>query len=452
MLLNIEKIQAIDSFTLKEDQELFLEWFFQWMDTGKSMSVLNGFAGTGKTKVMETLLHALSYISIDYQDHRFNFILTAPTNKAAKVLHHTTGYPTQTIHRLLGLVVEENIYTNETSLNESGGAGIVDGDLIVIDEASLISEELFGQICEGIEGTTAKVLFLGDSYQLAPVVKDSKENIIPVFDKVSSQFTLTIMKRQDIDNPLLKVATEMRARIDGDVEGLICIKEEMKGDAGITVIRNESVWKQQMVSNWDDDSAMLSHTNKTVIHTAQHIRREVYGKDTLIPTEGETYITHKPINELVKDRKGGWTTTKKRLFNTGDEMTIKTAVRNDRGKFKGYEIEVYEREELLFIPLEPLAHEQYIGECRKKLRRLEREMGRGSATHYKNTHFKPLMRSYHFIRSSHSMTIHKSQGTTFGTVYLDARFIKLPFIPDEDKARLLYVAMTRTKGKVVVLL
>ena len=56
--------------------------------------ILKGFAGTGKTSLISAYVNMLA-------SNKKNFVLLAPTGRAAKVLTKYTGYKAHTIHRYI---------------------------------------------------------------------------------------------------------------------------------------------------------------------------------------------------------------------------------------------------------------------------------------------------------------------------------------------------------------
>ena len=58
----------------------------------KQVFLLKGYAGTGKTVIISSLVRTLV-------KHRHRVVLMAPTGRAAKVFSNTSGFPACTIHK-----------------------------------------------------------------------------------------------------------------------------------------------------------------------------------------------------------------------------------------------------------------------------------------------------------------------------------------------------------------
>lgn len=140
---------------------------------GGDIFVVNGYAGTGKTTAVTSLVKTL-------KAHGRQFRLMAPTGRAAKVLAHYTGEKAYTIHK--------TIY-RQTSMKDGIGRFTLspnkDNDTVyIVDEASLIGTDggvnsIFGSgnLLDDLlsylrNGMDNKLILIGDSAQLPPVGMD----------------------------------------------------------------------------------------------------------------------------------------------------------------------------------------------------------------------------------------------------------------------------------------
>lgn len=121
------------------------------------VTLLTGGPGTGKTTVVRALLHI-------FQSMDLRVSLCAPTGRAAKRLSESTSCEAKTIHRLLQYGPRENgslgFGKNESDLLEE--------DVIVADEASMIDNQLMSALCEAIK-PGARLILIGDADQLPSV-------------------------------------------------------------------------------------------------------------------------------------------------------------------------------------------------------------------------------------------------------------------------------------------
>ena len=87
------KLVSKFNFDPTECQEKLLVALSEFItDPSSNIFVINGYAGTGKTTSMSALISVLKDLSK-------NYILLAPTGRAAKVLANYTGVSAKTIHK-----------------------------------------------------------------------------------------------------------------------------------------------------------------------------------------------------------------------------------------------------------------------------------------------------------------------------------------------------------------
>ena len=116
-----------------------------------SLTIISGGPGTGKTYLTSHLVSPRT-------------ILAAPTGKAAARLKQLNPTATcGTLHSLLGIRSEKTL---------ARGSSYLSGDLIIVDESSMIDVQLLAFFLASLQLGT-RVIFLGDSHQLPPVESGS---------------------------------------------------------------------------------------------------------------------------------------------------------------------------------------------------------------------------------------------------------------------------------------
>lgn len=120
--------------------------------TAKVM-VLTGGPGTGKTTTTQGIIAA-------YRTYGLKVLLAAPTGRAAKRMTEATGLEAKTIHRILECKPPEGYQKNEENPLE--------GDVLIIDECSMIDIILMNSLLKAIP-QTMRLLLVGDIDQLPSV-------------------------------------------------------------------------------------------------------------------------------------------------------------------------------------------------------------------------------------------------------------------------------------------
>lgn len=151
-----EKYTTIKDGELTEEQRGLLSTFCE-----SRVVVLDSPAGTGKSSSVMALIDMI-------EDNDMTYIMMSPTGKAASRLSEQTGRDASTIHR----AVLSNM--------------LFDKDVIIVDEASMLSLPLIDMIISSELLSDCRLVFVGDSAQIPPiglgrVFKDMSESgAIPV--------------------------------------------------------------------------------------------------------------------------------------------------------------------------------------------------------------------------------------------------------------------------------
>ena len=187
-------------------------------DEPDEIMLIKGYAGTGKTTMINALCRVLSSLKI-------RSVLMAPTGRAAKVMAEYTGHAAFTIHK--------SIYRQKSSTDGMGrfvlNKNMYKNTYFIVDEASMISNEgnensVFGSgrvlddLLEYVySGENCRLILVGDTAQLPPVGLD----ISPALEKFTleqygfsvQEIELSDVVRQAEGSGILTNATEIRGKI-----------------------------------------------------------------------------------------------------------------------------------------------------------------------------------------------------------------------------------------------
>lgn len=185
---DVEKYRAVGDFELSDEQMQILDVVCK-----NNISILNGFAGAGKTASTQGIINML-------KDNNKSFRLMSPTGRAAKVLHENTNEPASTIHRGLGYVPPNQWAFNEWQKLHT--------DIVIVDEFSMVDIWLFAKLIDAIDFKHTKLLMIGDNAQLPSV---SCGNLLHDFMEANIIPTVTLNKIfRYSSGGLMKVATDTR--------------------------------------------------------------------------------------------------------------------------------------------------------------------------------------------------------------------------------------------------
>lgn len=257
----------------------------RFMKSNETSMTLSGYAGTGKTSLMEMIAKK------GKKQHR-PVIFCATTNKAAAVLNDRVskaGFKASTLNKVFGINVEidsNKAYNARNLVNVLKDVDIMPGTTIIIDEASMINEENYKILNDIAKRMGLKIIYVGDEAQLAPV---NENKISKVFRNGEGKvIRLTQVERTD-DNAILKEATAIR---NGEpLSKVSSFNSKGEGVAYISPQHQEAINEviEKYVKGLKQNPnyfRILAYTNKAVTAYNNQVR-ELLGYDSPIPHIGE---------------------------------------------------------------------------------------------------------------------------------------------------------------------
>ena len=161
---NVKEIKKIDKELENIQKQIGLKLSEKQIEAIKCVNennvcVITGGPGTGKTTIIKVIIEL-------YKNHGKKPVLCAPTGRAAKRMTEATGEDAKTLHRLLELMGstsnENDNFSTELLVTP------IDGDIIIVDETSMVDMFLMNYLVKAIYKGT-KLILVGDVDQLPSV-------------------------------------------------------------------------------------------------------------------------------------------------------------------------------------------------------------------------------------------------------------------------------------------
>lgn len=314
-------------FSLNDQQKSALYELEKFIEDDGTEITLSGYAGTGKSTIIGIFSKWLNN-----RIGRGNIVYTAPTHRANVITkQNNPNANVYTLSALFGFTPDTDIAMEQGSLDlrelefrAKNQMKYEPGQLIIIDEASMVQDGLYEYIQEIVAKHNGSVIYVGDSAQLRPVKSD---HISKVFTSDGvPQITLTKVERTG-DNPILKETTRLRRG-----EGLSYQTDINDKGQGVLYTSDDAIIDKnlkQIVTSEEFNAdplhfRVLTATNAAVSTYNSKIRSLRYGKFAKPFVKGDIIMGYS--NKLRKPD-GSY-----RLINSGDYIV--QSVKDTNIKFK----------------------------------------------------------------------------------------------------------------------
>lgn len=422
--------------------------------------LLQGYAGTGKTTLVTTLVKTLPMIGMRYQ-------LMAPTGRAAKVISGYTGKSASTIHRKLYRFQQ---YA-DGSLRMTRAENKAKNTVFIVDECSMISDEttngrslLDDLISYVFNGENCRLLLIGDNAQLPPVgLENSPANDINVlkheFGLTVAAYELTEVMRQEEESGILWNATALRQTLRPltPLMPLMAAPIELplfdvNGFPDVHRIEpqefEELLW-QKFGDKTNNEAVIICRSNKRANMYNQAVRARI------LQEEGEISTGDKLM--VVKNNYF-WTDEDQKISFIANGDMIELMRINNTEEMYGFhfaDVEIqltdYQEEPNLSVKilLETLTSDSPAltqEEADRLYRAVEEDY---MDIPNKRDRYKAMRQNPYFnalqVKFGYALTCHKTQGGQWPTVFLDAPYIKEDESLQVSDLRWFYTAVTRAQ-------
>ncbi|WP_457619094.1 ATP-dependent DNA helicase [Lutibacter sp.] len=443
-------------------QDILLEKLskFIFEDKKEALFLIKGYAGTGKTTSISTVVNNLWRASK-------KAVLLAPTGRAAKVISGYANRQAFTIHK--------KIY--HPRKNKSGGVDFVlqtnkhTNTIFIVDEASMIPDSPSGTklfennsllddlISYVYSGVHCKLILIGDTAQLPPV----KLNISPALDihkltlnyqKDVTEIELNEVMRQHEDSGILINATQLRLILKNN--GFSNFQFQLGFPDIIRLVDGYEI-EDAINTAYDnigvEDTTFIVRSNKRANQYNQQIRSKIRGQENEIST-GDYVMVVKNNYFWLKDSSEAGFIANGDICEILEIFNIKELYGFQFAEVKIRMIDYPNQKPFETVLLLDTINSESPSLSYNDSNRLYQEVAKDFA--HEKSKYKQLLaikKSKYFnalqVKFSYAVTCHKSQGGQWKNV-----FIEQPYLPEGqniDYLRWLYTAITRAQEKVFLI-
>ena len=423
--------------------------------------LLKGFAGTGKTTLIGTLVNSLWKTTM-------KSVLMAPTGRAAKVMSNYSNTQAFTIHRKIYFPKKQS----------GGGVQFVlapnkhRNTIFIVDEASMIPDtpadsKLFenGSLLDDLlmfiySGHNCKLILIGDTAQLPPV----RLNLSPALDakklelnynKEVTRLELNEVVRQAEDSGILVNATLLREQIQSDFHDTFQFEIDSFTDI-VRLIDGHEIQEAidgSYSENGKEDTAVIVRSNKRANLFNENIRSRILFLDNELAVGDFMMVVKNNYFWLDTKSEAGF------IANGDIIEVLEIFAIKELYTFKFAEVKVQMVDYPNMKPFETVLlldtikaetpslsyedgnrlYQQVMEDFADEKSKYKKFLGVKS-----NKYFNALQ-----VKFSYAITCHKSQGGQWNTV-----FIEQPYLPngiDKEYLRWLYTAVTRAKKQLYLI-
>jgi exodeoxyribonuclease V len=447
--------------TIKQDVVLQRLANFVLDNNEDNLFVLKGYAGTGKTTLISTLVNSL------WNAHK-SAVLLAPTGRAAKVISKYSKREALTIHKKIYFPKKES----------GGGVSFVlqpnkhKNTIFIIDEASMISDintdsKLFenGSLLDDLiqyvySGSKCKIVFIGDTAQLPPIKLDispalDEQRLALNYNKEVAFIELDEVVRQAEGSGILSNATLLREQLSSNF--LNSFEFELGSFPDIVRLQDGYEIQNAIDESYSleskEDTAIIVRSNKRANIYNQQIRSRILFQENDLNAGDYLMVVKNNYFWIKENSEAGF-------IANGDIIEVLEIFSfKELYGFRFAEVKVRMVDYPNMAPFETVLLLDTISAETPALsyeegNRLYQEVQKdyqSETSKYKkfiktkqNKYFNALQ-----VKFSYAMTCHKSQGGQWKTV-----FVEQPYLKDgvnKDYLRWLYTAITRAEEKLYLI-
>lgn len=461
--------QKANSIVYNKEQQNAIDGIYKWLlsdspTLGDQFCTLAGKAGTGKTTVTKEIL--TQYLK---ERKEAKVILAAPTHNAKINLANAVGsidnrkFETLTVAAIVAKKLEGTThgvaFTNTKQFKEE----IVNADVIVIDEASMINDEDINNILAiAQKNSSLKVLFLGDPGQINPVKQVTPSRAF----NVANNYLLVERVRQGESSPILPFADHYwmddKTKTSWDHPTNIQTKITPDGSLIVTpTISDVNTMKNQIVpafqkaldNNHLNFIRIIAGTNDKRAYYNQSVQQALFGNQVHPRTNfaiGDWVTANTTYGE---EHDPGASFVNAAVGKIIQQNYVETKLDQKFGchyvdlqilKEDGYTIAVRS-----IIPSDRVKFQNAYAAAQRQIALDKNLSNREKKSQQRQLH--DYVESFADIDCAYAITAHKSQGQTYDIAIVDKKTIwDVDKWEETERARLTYTAVTRARKMAIV--
>lgn len=468
------------SYSFTNDQQKAIDGIIDFIaapfNPAKYIVGLTGAGGTGKTFITKYIISHCRYSNSVIK-------CTSPTHKACRVFSQAIGGKVvDTIQSTFGLRMDlrlEDFDPARPQFNPMAKPKLENVRLLLIDESSMLPAKLVTFVCNECKKLEIKIIFIGDAYQLAPV----NESKSIAFERCFEVYQLREVVRQAANNPITGLLELLRYDIEhhtyrflGHLSQNIGAMNYNDVNEGFSICGKDS-FKHLIDTSFNDEAytknidmyRIIAYTNSSVSGWNNYIRNNIIrDSDKNIITKNDLIMSYETIvNEFMEI-----------VINNSEEYIINDIVNfvDDAYGFKGFLVKFQLiHGGFITTPLFVIDHRDAY--TIQKYHKTISELITAAKTANGGTRVKRWKEYYEFkkkyliaaniidrqgktlydrdIDYGFALTAHKSQGSTYDTVFVDVNdmiFDRMghPYANQDDLLRRLYVGCSRASKELIL--
>lgn len=412
--------------------------------------LIRGYAGTGKTSMISTLVNVLPFFNL-------KSLLLAPTGRAAKVMSHYANKSAFTIHKVIYSQVAE---PGTSSLEFKRQKNYSKKTVFIVDEASMLTNDaefgragLLADLFKFVfQDPSNKLILVGDSAQLPPVGKTDSPALIKNY--LESTFKMQVLEtelrevvRQEQESGILDNATALRGLLEKNKTDISFKTAPYKDIFRMNGDKLEDGLRYAYDKYGVENTIIICRSNKNAVQYNEYIRRNIHFTESEIDVGDFLMIVKNNYFYIPPDTKAGF------LAN-GDFVEVEKIIRFEELyglRFADLMLRLtdypdhppFEAKVILdtLHSHTPSLNPEDFSKLYQQVKEDYIDVGspRAMKEKLKNDPYLNALQ----VKFAYALTCHKSQGGQWNAVFVDQGYLVEDMV-NKEYIRWLYTAVTRS--------